>query len=64
MRLFRLDDIRGSEALGEKDLLIREADDAFHADDRTRCVEVINRLYNLMDRNMGHARRPSVLNWH
>lgn len=60
MKLFRFDDIRGFDASSEKDLLIREADEAFHANDRAGCVETINRLYNLLDETLAGPRRSSM----
>ena len=33
----------------ERSLLIREADAAFHADDKPRCIELIEHLYRLFD---------------
>ena len=47
----------------EKDRLIREADEAFHADDKTSCVNMIDRLYGLFDETFvspRRGRRPSL----
>lgn len=54
MKLFKSGDIGGFSFAGEKDLLTREADEAFHADDRLTCIEAIDRLYELLDQVLGN----------
>lgn len=33
--------------------LLRDADEAFHANDKARCVDAISRLYNFFDEKFG-----------
>ena len=47
--LFGFKDANDFSLGSEKDLLIREADEAFHAGDKTSCVDMINRIYGLLD---------------
>ena len=61
--LFGFKDASASNLGSEKDLLIREADEAFHADDKTSCLNMINRLYALHDDSLAgprRGRRPSL----
>lgn len=55
--LFRLKDPSDFNLCSEKDLLIREADEAFYADDKTSCVNMIDRLYDLLDETFVNSRR-------
>ncbi len=59
--LFGFKDATDVNRGSEKESLLREADEAFHADDKTSCVDTIDRLYELLDEmfvNPGRGRRP------
>lgn len=55
--LSRLKDPSDFNLCSEKDVLIREADEAFHAGDKTSCVKMIDRLYDLFDETLVSPRR-------
>ncbi len=56
---FRFDNMSAFNLGSEKDLLVREADEAFHANDKASCVDVIDRLYDLLDDTLVGFRQDS-----
>lgn len=63
MRRSEFDEIRGFSVAAEKEILIREIDQAFHANDKASCVERIEQLYELLDETLVDrhlAYRPSL----
>lgn len=61
--LFWRDDDSGVHLASERDLLIREADEAFDANDKASCVDTIDRLYVLLDETLVSPRQaqPSMM---
>ena len=56
---FRFDNTGAFNSGSEKDFLVQEADKAFHANDKASCVDVIDRLYDLLDDTLVSLRQGS-----
>ena len=56
---FRFNNTGAFNLGSEKDLLVREADEAFHANDKASCVDVIDRLYDLLDDTLAGVRQSN-----
>ena len=57
--LFGFEDASGYNTHNKKDLLIREAEEAFSAADKASCIDAINKLYDMLDETLGSHRRVS-----
>ena len=55
--LIGFEDSSGYKVPSKKDLLIREAEEAFSRDDKASCADAINRLYEMFDELLGGFRR-------
>ena len=57
--LFGFEDARDDSIGSKKDLLIRDADNAFDANDKLSCVDAIDQLYELLDSTFVNLRCSS-----
>ena len=59
----RFEDVSNFNIGNQKDFLIREADEAFNAEDKASCVNAIDQLYDLLDDTWGSLRRGRRPPW-